>query len=181
MAGERDKILDMFCAAIALKDRKRSLYEEAMKTCPDQVGIETFGMLKTAEEEHLRHINNLYEEAKKGKVTTDACRFHEFAADDRKALLRRLAEQQGKVPKACLDDVAAIETGLALENESINFFVKAREGATDPVERDFLDRMIAGERQHHILLADLKFYYVDSENWFLEKGRQVLDGAGAGT
>jgi hypothetical protein len=28
--------------------------------------------------------------------------------------------------------------------------------------------------------SDLKFYYVDTGNWFLEKGRQMLDGAGAG-
>lgn len=181
MASEQDKILDMFCTAIALKERKRSFYEEARRTCPDPVGVETFGMLKAAEEEHLRGINALYEEAKKGKMAADACQFHEFEAEGKKALLRKIAKEQGKVSKACLDDVTAIETGLALENQSITFFAKAREEATDPLERDFLDKMIAGERQHHIMLADLKFYYVDSENWFLEKGRQVLDGAGAGT
>ena len=36
------------------------------------------------------------------------------------------------------------------------------------------------KEQHHFLLADLKFYYDDTEDWFLEKGHQVLDGAGAG-
>jgi rubrerythrin len=181
MAREQDKILDIFCTAIALKEQKRSLYEEAMRTCPDPVGVETFGMLKAAEDEHLGRINAIYEAAKKGKMAPDACQFHEFEAEDKKALLRKIAEEQGKVPKACLDDVAAIETGLALENQSITFFSKAREEATEPLERDFLDQMIAGERQHYIMLADLKFYYVDTENWFLEKGRQVLDGAGAGT
>jgi rubrerythrin len=181
MSREQDKTLDMFCTAIALKEKKRSLYEEAMKSCPDAVGIETFRMLKAAEEEHLAHINAIYEEAKKGKVPADACRLHEFETADRKALLRRIAKEQRNVSKACLDDVAAIETGLALENEAITFFTKQLEGATEPIERAFLEGMIAGEREHHILLADLKFYYVDTENWFLEKGHQVLDGAGAGT
>ena len=181
MSGQEDKTLDTFCTAIALKEKKRSLYEEAAQSCPDPVGVETFRMLQTAEEEHLGRITAIYEEAKKGKVAADACELYHFEAEDRKALLRRIAKEHGKVRKACLDDVAAIETGLALENEAITFFSKRLEDARDPLERAFLDQMIAGERQHHILLADLKFYYVDTENWFLEKGRQVLDGAGAGT
>lgn len=181
MSREEDKTLDLFCTALALKEKKRSLYEEAMKSCPDPVGVETFRMLKAAEEEHLGRINALYEDAKKGTVAPDACRFHPFEAADKKALLRRIAKVQGKVPKACLDDVAAIETGMALENEAITFFTRQLEAAKEPFERAFLERMLAGEREHHILLADLKFYYIDTENWFLEKGRQVLDGAGAGT
>jgi rubrerythrin len=174
----QDKTLDIFCAAVAIKERKRSLYDEAMKSCPDPVGIETFSMLKAAEEEHLGRINAVYEEAKKGTISVDACRLYEFKTEDKKAFLRKIAEEHGRIPKACLDDVAAIETGLALENEAITLFDQQYSEATDSVERDFLERLIAEERQHHIMLADLKFYYVDTENWFLEKGRQRLDGAG---
>lgn len=181
MSTQQDKTLDIFCTAIALKEKKRSLYEEAVRSCPDPVGIETFRMLQRAEEEHLERINAIYGETRKGKVSAETCRLHEFEAQDKKALLRKIAEVQGKVPKACLDDVAAIDTGLTLENEAITFFTKQLEAATEPHERAFLDQLLGGEREHHILLEDLKFYYVDPENWFLEKGRQVLDGAGAGT
>jgi rubrerythrin len=176
-----DKTLDIFCAAIALKERKKSLYDEAMKSCPDDVGVETFRMLKVAEDGHLEHIKAVYEEAKKGKVSADTCRFYDFGAASKKTFLRRIAEERGRIRKACLDDVAAIETGLELENEAIEFFGKHYAAATDAVERKFLESMMAEEREHHKLLADLKFYYEDTENWFLEKGHQVLDGAGAGT
>jgi len=181
MDAAHDKTLDVFCAAIALKERKKSLYDEAMKSCPDAVGVETFRMLKTAEDGHLERIKEAYEEAKKGKVSADTCRFQAFEPDTKKTFLRRIADERGRIRKACLDDVAAIETGLLLENESIEFFSKHYAAATDHEERTFLDRMIVEERQHHALLADLKFYYEDTENWFLEKGHQVLDGAGAGT
>ena len=181
MSAVQDKTLDLFCAAIALKERKKSLYDEAMESCPDAVGKETFGMLKAAEDEHLKHITAVYEEAKKGKLAADACQFHEFKVDEKKTFLRRIGEERGRTRKACLDDVTAIETGLMLENEAIDFFDKHLAGATDPTEREFLERMVAEEKQHLWLLADLKFYYEDTENWFLEKGHQVLDGAGAGT
>jgi len=177
MNGVQEKTLDIFCTAIAMKEKMLSLYDEAMKNCPDPVGIETFSMLKTAEEEHLGRINLAYEGAKNGVLTADSCQFYEFKTEDKKAFLRRIGEEKGRIPKACLDDVAAIETGLALENEAITLFDKQYSEATNSVDRDFLERMIAEEREHLIMLADLKFYYVDTENWFLEKGRQRLDGA----
>jgi len=179
MGAEENKILDLFCAAVALKEKKKSFYDEAMESCADAVGKETFQMLKVAEDDHLGQLALAYEEAKKGKVPADACRLHEFKADEKKTFLRRIAEERGRIRKACLDDVAAIDTGMLLEDEAISLFDKALAGAVDPVERDLLERLISEERQHHWLLADLKFYYEDPENWFLEKGRQVLDGAGA--
>ena len=181
MGSAQDKTVDILCSAIALKERKKSLYDEAMKSCPDAVGVETFRMLKAAEEGHIERIKEVYEEAKKGKVTADTCKLYEFESASKKTFLRRIADERGRIRKACLDDVAAIETGLELENASIEFFAKHYASATDAVERDFLERMIGEEREHHALLADLKFYYEDTENWFLEKGHQVLDGGGAGT
>lgn len=178
MAKGQGNTLDTFCTVMELKEKKRALYEAAMKTCPDQVGIETFRMLKDSEADHLKRMEEVYAELKKGKVSADACSFHSFDTKDKKELLRKVAEERGKLPKACLDDVAAIETGIKLENVSIEYFEKQLSLAGDPLEREFLKRMIAEEREHYILLADLKFYYADTEAWLLEKGRQVLDGAG---
>lgn len=178
MSSERDEALEMFCTAIEMKEKKRALYEDAMKICPDQVGIETFRMLRDAEVEHVKRIQELYEELREGKDWAATCKLHEFQSEDKQAVLRRIAEEHGKVPKACLDDVVAIETGLRFENASIDFFENRLKKATQDIERDFLERMIAEEREHYILLADLKFYYVDPEAWFMEKGRARLDGAG---
>jgi rubrerythrin len=181
MADQIEEALDMFCTARDLKEKKKVLYEDAMKSCPDQVGIETFRMLRDAEDEHLQRITDMYEEVKKGKVWVDACRLSSFESEEKQDLLRRLAHQQNMVPKACFDDVAAIQTGMDLENASIAFFEKRLPKASGDIEREFISRMIAEEREHYILLADLKYYYVDPESWFMEKSRSRLDGAGAVT
>lgn len=181
MSNEQDKALEMFCTAVEMKEKKRTLYEDAMKTCPDQVGIETFRMLHKAEVEHLARIQEVYDEMKKGKTWVDACRYHESHAEDKKEALRRIAEQRGKLPNACVDDIVAIETGLQLENASINYFENRLPLATEAVEREFIEGMIAEEREHYILLADLKFYYADPQAWFMEKGKARLDGGGAGS
>lgn len=181
MTIPNDQSLDMFCTALEMKERKKNLYNDAMKACPDQVGIETFRMLREAEEEHYQRIHEIYEEAKKGKVSPDACKFYDFETDDKQTVLRKIAEEHGKIPKACVDDVVAIQTGMQLENASIQFFQTALEKSEDSVEREFLENMIKEEREHFVLLADLKFYYTDPENWFMEKSRARLDGAGGVT
>jgi rubrerythrin len=181
MTTAHDRSMDMFCTALEMKERKQNLYDEAMKACPDQVGIETFRMLRDAEAEHFQRIQEIYEEAKKGKVWADACKYHEFETDDKQTILRKIAEEHGKIPKACVDDVVAIQTGMQLENASIQFFQNQLDASTDPVEREFLENMIKEEREHFVLLADLKYYYTDPESWFMEKSGARLDGAGAGT
>lgn len=181
MAETQNELLDMLCTAVQMKEKKKALYEDAMKACPDQVGIETFRMLKEAEDEHLQRIQNLYDELRAGKDWADTCRFHSFEGEDKIILLRKIAEEHGKVPKACVDDVVAIETGMQLEDASILFFEKRLGEAAEKLEREFLKSMIAEEREHYILLADLKYYYTDPESWFIEKSRARLDGAGAVT
>ncbi|NSW85837.1 MAG: hypothetical protein HPY84_05880 [Syntrophobacteraceae bacterium] len=181
MKKEQNETLEMFCAAIELKEKKKALYADAMKSCPDRVGVETFKMLMEAEDDHIKRVQEVYEELKKGKVSLDACQFHRFESADKKSVLRKIASQHGKMPKACLDDVAAIERGMQLEDAGIQFFEKQLQKAGEPEEKEFLSRLIAEEREHYILLADLKFYYVDPEHWFMEKSKARLDGAGAVT
>lgn len=173
--------LEIFCSALEMKARKRDLYESAMKACPDQVGKETFRMLRDAEVEGVKQLREVYEELKKGNVAPDACRLVSFEGEDTRHFLKNLAAEQKKISQACSDDVAAIESGLKLEDASVKLFDEQLKTATEPALRSLLERVISEERKHYIMLADLKFYYVDTGNWFLEKGKQGLDGAGAVT
>lgn len=177
---EHGASLDIFCSALEVKEKKKALYEGAMKACPDQVGVETFRILRDAESEGIAHLQKVYEEMKKGKASADACRLVSFEGEEKRDFLKNVAAEQKKVSRACSDDVAAIESGLKLEDASMKLFDQQLKSTSDPLLREFLERVIAEERRHYIMLADLKFYYVDTGNWFLEKGRQTLDGAGAG-
>jgi rubrerythrin len=179
MNTERDTLKGIFCTAIELKDKKVELYAKAMKGCGDEVGIQTFKALKEAEEAHLTRFRQMYEDLTQGKAAIDSCKYYDFGGADKKTILRKIARELGKIAKACVNDVVAIEQGMELEDKSISLFTEELKRATDPLEREFLNYMIAEEREHYILLTDLRFYYVDSENWFLEKSKSGLDGAGA--
>jgi rubrerythrin len=92
-------------------------------------------------------------------------------------VVKKIGQKREGISKACLDDVAAIESGMELENSGIEFFSDKLKTASLPTEREFLNHMIAEERSHYIMLADLRFYYIDTGNWFMEKAKTGLDGA----
>ncbi len=171
-------LIEIMCTVVEIKEKMRDLYAEAAGKCGDRVGTETFEMLRDVEQNHLDRLNAMYADLSGGSSgDMDVCRFYDLDTPDRSGFMRKVQQKRDTISKACLDDVAAIESGMELENKGIEFFLARLKGATEPVEREFLNHMLAEERSHYIMLADLKFYYIDTEHWFMEKSRAGLDGA----
>jgi rubrerythrin len=178
MESEKTGLKDAMCAAVDIKEKMKQLYAESATKCSDELGNETFRMLENMERDQIERLRQIYADLMKGESDVDSCRFYDFDTNDRSAVLRRISRERKLVSKACLNDIAAIEGGLDLENKSIDFFSGLLKKASNVVEREFLNHLIAEERSHYIMLADLKFYYIDPEHWFMEKNRTGLDGAG---
>ena len=177
MKDEGAQLLDIMCAALDIKEKMKSFYSDAAGKCSDSVGAETFRMLQDMEQKHLEKLQQIYADLSKGGSGLDACRFYDIETPGRAEVLRKLKQKRETISRACLDDVAAIESGMELENKGIELFSNGLKQASGPAEREFLNHMIAEERSHYILLADLKFYYIDTEHWFMEKSKSGLDGA----
>ncbi len=172
-----NRLLDIMCATLEIKGKMKSFYSDAAGKCGDRVGTETFQMLRDMEQKHLERLEQAYSDLSRGESGVDACRFYDIDVPERAEVLRKLKQKREAIPEACLSDIAAIEGGMELENKGIDMFVERLKGAVEPAEREFLNHMLAEERSHYILLADLKFYYLDTEHWLMEKSRAGLDGA----
>ena len=177
MKASGSGLLELMCTVVEIKEKMKAFYADAAGKCGDSVGTETFNMLRDMEQKHLDRLNATYADLSKGSGDLDACRFYDFEAPGSSEVMHKLKQKRESTSNACLDDVAAIESGMELENKGIEFFLARLKEAAEPIEREFLTHMIAEERSHYILLADLKFYYVDTEHWFMQKGKTGLDGA----
>ncbi len=177
MNANSNGLLEIMCTAVEIKEKMKSLYADSAGKCSDSVGAETFEMLRDAEQKHLEWLNATYADLSKGAGDLDACRYYDFDVPGRNEIMKKLKQKREKISSACLDDVAAIESGMELENKGIEFFQSRLKEAVEPIEREFLNQMISEERSHYIMLADLKFYYTDTAHWLMEKSRAGLDGA----
>ncbi|SMC20716.1 Rubrerythrin [Desulfacinum hydrothermale DSM 13146] len=178
MALSSQELLDAFCQAVEIKEKKQKLYQEAMEACSDAVGRETFQLLYESEKEHGRLVQEIYEELKAGKAWADACRYVPPEEDLLAKLLQKVGPEENKPADSCSDELAALETGIQLEEACIRLFEEKLEKATEPLQKEFLSRMSSEEREHRRILEDLKFYYTDPHGWFMEKSGARLDGAG---
>jgi rubrerythrin len=170
-------LLEIMCTAIEIKEKMKTLYADAAGKCKDHVGSETFQNLRDMEQKHLERLRAIYADLAKGADDLDSCRFYDFGSLDKSKVAKKIGQKREGFSQACLDDVAAIEGGMELENSGIEFFLDKLKAATVPTEREFLNHMIAEERSHYIMLADLRFYYIDPGHWFMEKAKTGLDGA----
>lgn len=178
MADEREVVLDLFCTALEIKEKKRDHYQQAMSGCPDAVGRETFRMLLGAEQEHHDNIRKIYEDIKQGEQWPDACRLGDDTVEEIRSVFTRIASDSVKTAEACVSDASAVESAMELEQASIRFFESRLGQLSGPREREFVEQVLADDRGHYALLADLKFYYDDPQAWFMEKSGAGLDGAG---
>ncbi|WP_448384179.1 ferritin-like domain-containing protein [Desulfosoma sp.] len=181
MASAGEALADLFCKALEVKEKKAKLYEEAMASCSDAVGRETFRILFEAEKAHEKALFEMQEALKAGQGWADVCRYVPPEEDLFARLAQRVSVEKDKLPEACTDEIRALETGVQLEEASIRLFEEKARETTDPSQKAFLDRLSSEEREHRRLLQDLKFYYTDPQGWFMEKSRARLDGAGAVT
>lgn len=180
--NKNPKLMEILCAALDIKEKMKTLYRDAAGKCSDPVGTGTFNMLKDLEGEHLERLRGMQKELSEGGESGfDACRMYDFDTQEERKVTQRIARERRTIARACLDDIAAIESGMALENKGIDFFIGQLKGASSSAEREVLNYLIAEGRAHYIMLSDLKFYYIDPEHWLMEKGRTELDGAGAGS
>ncbi len=177
MKTNGSRLLDVMCATVEIKEKMQALYAEAAGKCSDRLGTETFEMLRDMEQKHLERLRSIYADMAKGAGDIESCRFYDFEPLNRSEVIKKIRRKHGELSKACLDDVAAIESGMELENRGIEFFLDKLKEASEPIEREFLTNMLAEERSHYILLSDLKFYYIDTGHWFMEKAKTGLDGA----
>lgn len=174
-------LVNLLCRALELKEKKEKLYQEAMASCADDVGRQTFRILYEAEQEHEKALSHIRRELEAGKDWTAACRYEPAEQNLLDRLAQKITLDKDRLPEACTDEIQALDAGVQLEEACVRLFEDEMQHVTDPSQKEFLRRLAAEEREHRRLLQDLKFFYTDPQGWFMEKSRARLDGAGAVT
>ena len=66
--------------------------------------------------------------------------------------------------------------GIGFESQAVKFYNEQLQGASGPLEKAFIEAMIAEERSHHAALTDMKLYLTDPAAWFAGVEGGMLEG-----
>ncbi len=174
MEESRSRTQEMLAAALEIEERGKEFYDRARSSCRDRGCREIFAALMKEEVLHRERILHIYRALKESGVWTEENPVFPTSPPEVNAVFKRLEKKAALVIGE--DDMKAVETGLALEQESIRFYQEHRDQAEGSSVAAFLDRMITEEKGHLRSLQDLRYYLTDPEGWFLEKERAGLDG-----
>ncbi len=177
MSDAPDRSLQMLSTALEMEEKGKGFYGKAVSTCHTAMGREIFRMLMKDEVMHMDRIRKIYKRLKAGQPWSDEWKSIQSSHKDLGVLFRELASAHGPKITAKTGDIEALDVGIDFELRAISFYQEHLEKATDPLEREFIERIIAEEMSHHTALSDMKLYLSDPAAWFVEQERAGLDGA----
>lgn len=176
MAEESQNSLEMLKTALEMEKKGEKFYAEAVEKAQNPVGKQIWEMLRADELVHMRRIRKIYESLSGGEPWSEEWFAQKTKHGDLNRVFGNLTKKHGKDIKAETTDLQAVDVGIGLELEAINYYEKHLTKSRDSLERKFLNRMIDEERSHYLALSDMKLYLVDPVGWFRDKERTHLDG-----
>jgi rubrerythrin len=177
MSDAPDRTMQMLSTALGLEEKGKGFYSKAVSTCHNAVGKEIFRMLMKDEVVHMDRIRTIYKQLEGGESWSDEWKSIQPDHEELGTLFREIASAHGQEVTTDASDLEAIDVGIDFEMRAVTFYQEHLEQATDPLEREFIEKMIAEEKSHHAALSDMKLYLSDPAAWFGEQERLGLDGA----
>jgi len=177
MGTKNERALTMLSTALEMERKGLEFYEKTVAATTNEMGRQVFEKLRQDEVAHMARIGAIWASLDAGGSVTPEWTKFAPSVKDLRAFFRGVVREHGKKASPDMGDVAAIDTGIAFERRAVEYYEEQLATAADPVERKFLELMVAEEKSHLDTLTDMKFYLTDPEGWFIEQQGTGFDGA----
>ena len=175
MTTEQDKTLKGLQIAIQMEIDGKEYYLKASEESSNELGRKLLESLADEEDIHRQQFEEICAaiQSKKAWPVTD---FQPDGGKSLRTLFARASEETGADVKVLATELDAVQTAMAMENKTYDFYQGQVKNATYDAERGFYKVLAAQERQHHQILLDYYEYLKDPAAWFVSKEHPSLDG-----
>jgi len=177
MANENQRVIEMLKTALSMEEEGEKFYRKAMDSAKDAMGKGIFETLMKDERIHYERILKIYDTLKEKNAWTGEWKTMDVGHKDVKELFKEMAMQHGKSIETDPGELEALDVGIDFEYKTMKFYEDYLPKAVDPMEKEFIEKMVGEERGHYTALKDMKFYMSDPAAWYQEMERSGLDGA----
>jgi rubrerythrin len=161
--------------AVQMELEGRQFYLEAAKKVTSAGVREILEYLADSEKYHIEKFNQIYLSLQKDPAWTEAlAAFQPPKHEPYVCVLAMAKEEQGSGGQ---DDLAALRTGIKMEECSIDYYTKLARETKIPLARRFFMSVAHEERGHYLILMDMHNYLSLPEDWFYVKEMGHVDGA----
>lgn len=165
---------DRLCKALELAEHGEDFYAGLASSCGDDVGREVYTMLGARKKAHADMMQSMKSGLEQGNSWDAVCTYDELGGEVLEKYRDILAGKERN--EACTSELGALETAKELEENAFRFYSDWMPRAESAAEKEFVERMIAQQREQHLALADLHGFFEDPEGWMRNRDGG-LDGA----
>jgi rubrerythrin len=175
MTGEQDTTLGALRTAIQMEIDGKEFYLKAGKASRNELGKKLLERLAVEEDGHRLVFESIYNNIGAKKGWPDKA----FTADGGRGLRTVFAEaleDMDRDVRAFDTELDAIQTGMAMENKTYDFYKRRSGVASYEAEKQFYEELSMQEEEHHRVLLDYYEFLKNPAAWFLRKEHHSLDG-----
>lgn len=175
MVTEQDKTLDAIKMAIQMEIDGKEFYLQASHESSNTLGTELLQSLAAAEDHHRQKFVEIYE-AIRNKKGWPIIILPLDSGKELRTVFTRATKEIGSKLKVLVSELDVVQTAIALEIKTYEFYRNQGEEANYDAERDFYLSLVTEEREHHLLLLDYYEYLKDPAGYFVKTEHPSLDG-----
>ncbi len=175
MTGEQDTTLGALQASIQMEIDGKEFYLKSAKASQNSLGRELLERLAAEEDGHRQIFEKIYKNIGTKKRWPEKA----FSGDGGRGLRTVFAtaiEDMDKNFKAIDTELEAIQTGMAMENKTYDFYKARSSRATYAAEKQFYEELAMQEEEHYRVLLDYFEFLKNPAGWFVVKEHHSFDG-----
>ncbi|HTY81360.1 MAG TPA: ferritin family protein [Dehalococcoidales bacterium] len=175
MADEQQTTIAALKTSIQMEIDGKEFYRKSAEASTNDLGKQLLKRLSSEEDIHRQVFEKIYKNISANlgwpqkTVSFDSGR-------RLKSIFAKATAAMAANPSAIPSELDAVQTGMAMENKTYDFYVKHAALASYPGEKTFYEEIAAQEKEHHRILLDYYEFLNDPAAWYKFKEHQMVDG-----
>lgn len=173
MTQEREHTKKALRTAIQMEIDGKEFYLNAAAAARNPLGKKLLTRLAAEEDIHRKVFEKIFENLSQVKG------WPEMDISPGQKLDSILAEAKNEVGQNAAglrEEIDAVQTAMALENKTYDFYMERAARADYPAEKELFAALAVQEEEHHRVLLSYYEFLKDPEAWFVQAEHPSLDG-----
>jgi rubrerythrin len=173
MTQEQETTRQALQVAIKMEIDGKEFYQKAAKASGNPLGKKLLNRLADEEDIHRQVFQNIYNTLGTQKGWPKADLKHGSVLS---TLMKEAADSIGKDIKPGKQEIDDVKLAMDMENKTYDYYRTQAAKAAYPAEKEFYERLVVQEEEHHKILLSYFEFLNDPEAWFVQMEHPSLDG-----
>jgi rubrerythrin len=175
MANEFEKTYEVLKTAIRMEIDGKEFYQKASAASGNDLGKKLLAKLAQEEDIHRKVFEDIFETIRKTKGWPKEKIVIDTGKSVQNVFVTAIKEMNKNV-KPTSSEMDDVQTAMAMENKTYDYYVINGRLATLPAEKEFYNALAGQEEEHHRSLMDYLEFLNNPSAYFVRTERQSVDG-----